>query len=50
MIDILKEFFFYLKESKKLWLIPLLILLISFGVLLIVTQGSSLSPFIYTVF
>jgi len=50
MLDIIKEFFLYLKEHKKLWLTPLIIILILFGLLVILGQGSTFAPFIYTVF
>lgn len=50
MLSILKEFLIYLKDENKLWLLPLLLLLIACGVLFVITQGSSISPFIYTIF
>lgn len=50
MLNIIKEFFEYLVSQKKYWLIPLIILLLLFGLLFIVTQGTALSPFIYTIF
>ena len=50
MIDLLKEFFEFLKERKKFWLIPVILMLILLSALLVMTQGSALSPFIYTLF
>ena len=37
-------------HSKKYWLLPLLVVLVLFGLLLVFTQGSALAPFIYTIF
>tara|TARA_B100000242_G_C43023768_1_gene476616 strand:+ start:1080 stop:1232 length:153 start_codon:yes stop_codon:yes gene_type:complete len=50
MIEILKEYFVYLKENKKLWMLPIILVLLFFGLLVIVSQGSALAPFIYTIF
>ena len=47
-LSIFKEFFLFLRERKKWWLIPMIVFLILLGVLL--TQGSVLAPFIYTLF
>ena len=46
----LKEFYSFLKERKKFWLIPILIFLLIFGALFVVTQGTAVAPFIYTIF
>ncbi len=45
-----KEFFEFLKERKKYWLFPIIIVLALFGVLIVLTQGSAIAPFIYTIF
>ena len=50
MLDILKELFAFLIERKKFWLIPLVIAIVLIGVLLVVGQGTTLAPFIYTIF
>ena len=50
MIDFLKEFWEFLRERKKYWLIPILIVLLVFGGLIILSQGSAVAPFIYTIF
>ena len=39
-----------LRERKKFWLMPMLLLFLLFGGLLVLTQGSVLAPFIYTIF
>ena len=46
----LKEFWDFLKERKKYWLMPILLILFIFGALIILTQGSAVAPFIYTIF
>jgi len=46
----LKEFFDFLKVRKKYWLFPILFFLVFFGVLIILSQGSAIAPFIYTIF
>jgi competence protein ComGC len=50
MGSLLKEFFEFLMERKKFWLLPIVLMLILLSVLLVMTQGSALSPFIYTLF
>ena len=50
MIEFLKEIIIYFKVRKKWWLIPILFFMIIFGGLIILTQGSAISPFIYTIF
>ncbi len=49
-MDFLKEFFAFLKENKKLWLIPLLVVLLGVGGLLIVAKSSAIAPLLYTLF
>ena len=46
----LKEFWEFLKFRKKYWLLPIIIVLVLFGGLIIISQGSVLAPFMYTVF
>lgn len=50
MIDFIKEYWEFLKVRKKYWLWPLIIVLALFGFLIVLSQGSALAPFIYTVF
>tara|TARA_A100001015_G_C14778949_1_gene628352 strand:+ start:95 stop:259 length:165 start_codon:yes stop_codon:yes gene_type:complete len=50
IVSILIEFVKFLKERKKYWLIPTLVVLFVFGFLIILTQGSSVGPFIYAIF
>ena len=50
MIEFLKEFLDFLKVRKKYWLLPILIVLVLFGSLIILSQGTAVAPFIYTIF
>ena len=49
-MEILKEFWDFLRVRKKLWLAPIIIVLVIMGGLLILAQGSVVAPFIYTLF
>jgi hypothetical protein len=44
------ELWAFMRERKKLWLLPILIVLVVVGGLLVLAQGSALAPFIYTIF
>jgi len=46
----LSEFWAFLRERKKFWLVPILLILFLFGGLVILSQGSAVAPFIYTLF
>jgi hypothetical protein len=50
MISFLKEFLEFLRERKKYWLFPILVVLALFGILIVLSQGSVVAPFIYTIF
>tara|TARA_A100001011_G_scaffold332177_1_gene359097 strand:- start:2193 stop:2345 length:153 start_codon:yes stop_codon:yes gene_type:complete len=50
MISFIKEFFEFLKERKKYWLLPIVIVLALFGMLIVLSQGTAVAPFIYTLF
>jgi hypothetical protein len=50
MIEFLKEFCNFLKVRKKYWLLPILIVLFLFGALIVLSQGTAVAPFIYTIF
>ncbi len=49
-MEFFKELFRFLITRKKLWLAPIIIIMIIFGGLLIIAQGSVVAPFIYTLF
>ncbi len=44
------EFWRFLKVRKKFWLLPMLVMLVLFGGLIVLAQGSAIAPFIYTLF
>ena len=50
MLSFLKEFWDFLVERKKYWLLPIIIVLALFGILIVLSQGSAVAPFIYTIF
>jgi len=49
-LSIISEFGEFLRVRKKWWLVPIVIFLILLGVLIVLTEGSTLAPFIYTLF
>ncbi|MDD5594666.1 MAG: DUF5989 family protein [Candidatus Omnitrophica bacterium] len=49
-LSIVKEFWAFLKERKKWWLAPIIIMLLILGILIFFTQSSAVAPFIYTLF
>jgi hypothetical protein len=49
-VSLLQELWLFLRVRKKWWLAPIIIVLALFGSLLIATQGTALSPFVYTIF
>ena len=49
-MEFLKEFWEFIKVRKKYWLLPIIIVLVLFGGLIILSQGSAIAPFIYTIF
>jgi len=50
MLEFLREFWFFLRERKKFWLIPIVVALTLVGSLLVLVQVSAVEPFIYTLF
>ncbi len=49
-MEFIKELFYFLKVRKKLWLAPIITIMLIFGGLLILAQGSVVAPFIYSIF
>jgi len=49
-MDFLAELWRFMRARKKFWLLPILIMMVAFGGLLVLTQGSAVAPFIYTLF
>lgn len=50
MGEFLVELWAFMKERKKFWLLPIVLVLVLFGTLIVLTQGSVVAPFIYTLF
>jgi len=50
MLDLLKDLWGFMKERKKFWLAPIIIVLLLLGLLVVFAQGSAVAPFIYTLF
>ncbi len=50
MLDFLSDFWNFFRERKKYWLLPIIIVLLLLGTLIVLTQGSAVAPFIYTLF
>ena len=46
----LKDLWGFLRERKKFWLLPLILVLLLFGALTVLTSGTAIAPFIYTLF
>ena len=49
-MDFLREFWAFLRVRKKFWLLPIMTMMLLFGGLIVLTQGSAVAPFIYTIF
>ena len=49
-MEFIKELWEFLSVRKKFWLLPLILVLLLFGVLIVFTSGSAIAPFIYTLF
>jgi hypothetical protein len=49
-MGIVAELWAFMRERKKLWLLPIIVVLVLVGGLLVLAQGSALAPFIYTIF
>jgi len=49
-MSFLSEFLAFLMARKKFWLLPILVMSVIFGGLIILTQGTAVAPFIYTLF
>lgn len=50
MGEFVMELWAFMRERKKFWLLPILLVLLLFGTLIVLTQGSAVAPFIYTLF
>jgi len=50
MTGFVRELWTFLKVRKKFWLVPILFVMVMLGGLIVLTQGSAVAPFIYTLF
>jgi hypothetical protein len=50
MLELIKDLWVFLKQRKKLWMAPIIGIMVILGALLVLTQGSALAPFVYTLF
>ena len=50
MAEFVVELWAFMRERKKFWLLPIVTVLLLFGGLIVLTQGSAVAPFIYTLF
>ena len=50
MLDLLKDLWGFMRERKKLWMAPIIGIMLLLGILVVMTQGSALAPFNYTLF
>ncbi len=49
-MNFLKEFWAFMRVRKKFWLLPIFVMMVLFGGLVVLTQGSAVAPFVYTIF
>jgi len=50
MFEFLQDLWGFMRERKKFWLAPIILVMVLLGVLIVVSQGSAVAPFIYTLF
>ena len=50
MLDLLKDLWLFMRVRKKLWMAPIIVIMLLLGALIIVSHGSVVAPFIYTLF
>ncbi len=50
MFELLKDLWLFMRIRKKIWLAPIVLILLLLGAILVVVQGSAMAPFIYTLF
>jgi hypothetical protein len=49
-MDFIRDLWGFFNERKKYWLIPIVVVLLMFGALIVLTSGSAIAPFVYTLF
>lgn len=50
MLDLIKDLWDFMRVRKKFWLAPIIVMLLLLGALIVLSQGSAVAPFIYTLF
>ncbi|MDA0823857.1 MAG: DUF5989 family protein [Proteobacteria bacterium] len=50
MIELIKDLWSFMRERKKFWMAPIIIVMLALGALIVLAQGSAVAPFIYTLF
>lgn len=50
MLDLMKDLWGFMVERKKFWLAPIILIMLLLGALIVLSQGSAVAPFIYTLF
>jgi len=50
MWELIKDLWAFMRERKKFWLAPIIVIMLFLGALIVLTQGSAVAPFIYTLF
>lgn len=50
MLELLQDLWAFMRERKKFWLVPIIVVMLLLGGLIVLTQGSVVTPFIYTLF
>ncbi|HUF71959.1 MAG TPA: DUF5989 family protein [Gammaproteobacteria bacterium] len=50
MLELLSDLWAFMRDRKKFWLAPLIIVMVLLGALIVIGQGSAVAPFIYTLF
>lgn len=49
-MSLIRELWAFLRARKKYWLVPIIVMMVVFGGLVVLTKGSAIAPFIYTIF
>jgi len=50
MLQVLRELWAFMRARKKLWMLPIVLVMVLVGALMVAVQGSALAPFIYSIF
>lgn len=50
MLDFISDLWAFMRERKKFWLAPIILIMVVLGALIVLAQGSAVAPFIYTLF